>query len=161
MTQIDMTPGAARKRTTKNRIILAVIFALLALGLWGKLTHNGVYESVGFLPLLLALLVFMIRRDLRARRDPEFARQVAAERSKYLSAAKVNRWKNFRNHLIGALAGMAIVVGLHAAKRFAPALANLTRTDQLLYGGLAGVTLIVLGNFAWTTWKTRRVSAKP
>jgi|GEM_PF-5453717 len=161
MTQIDLPPVTAGKPALKSRIILAMILGLLALGVWGKITHNGLFESVGFLPLLLALLVFMIRRDLRARRDPQFARQAAAERSKYLSAAKANRWKNFRGHLIGALVGMAIVVALHAAKWFAPAMSKLSSTDQVIYGGLAGITLIVLGNLAWMAWKRRRVSAKP
>jgi len=88
----------APKRTTpRGWLALAMVIGLSGIGVLGKVTHNGVLEAVGFLPLLLALLIFMIRSDRRAKRDPEYAKKIAERRETYRNSdARRSSRRNFR-----------------------------------------------------------------
>ena len=143
-----MAEQQAPKRTTpRGWFFLAVFFGLLGVGGWGIATHNGLYEGIGFLPILLALLIFMIRNDRRAKRDPEYARELSEQQEKgreKRQAEQARSWARLVN-LAGWISVALVVVFLNDLQYVGWDLSATplkTRAFMVVIGAAAALTLI-------------------
>jgi hypothetical protein len=144
---------APRRTTPRGWLFLVAFFGLLGIGGWGKVIHNGLLEAIGFLPLLLAMLIFMIRSDRRAKRDPEYARKRAERREAYRNSdAGRSQRRNFK------IAWKSLAILLISAFVFAwlarqvPQVAKLwSSIPRLLYVPL----LIGIPTMLATLWQNR------
>jgi hypothetical protein len=103
----EASQQAPKRTTPRGWLVLAITFGLLGIGAWGRATHSGLLEAIGFLPLLLALIIFMIRSDLRAKRDPEYARKLAERREIYRNS---DARRSSRRNLKIALKALGILL---------------------------------------------------
>jgi hypothetical protein len=137
----------APKRTTlKGWFVLAILFGLLGIGFWGRATHDGLLQALGFLPLLFALLIFMIRSDRRAKRDPEYAARLAEIQQKN-RFKKVSVWKNLVNR-IGWISVALTLVVLDILRKAGWNFGRLSLEMQIVTIVVAATAAVFLINFA-------------
>jgi MFS family permease len=137
-------------------MIIGELFVGLGIALWGRLAGDWRYMVIGLLVAGQAILIAVLLGKSRGAQDPEFARKLEETRAR----ARENRKRDARRRLVSIGVAMAVVLGALMVRRYLPAFTSLPKSDQRVYLLLGAITLIVLGNFAWTAWKKKRASAQ-
>ena len=140
-----------RRTTRLGWFVLAILFGLFGICGWGIVTDNGLYVAISVLPLLVALLIFKIISDRRAKRDPEYARKMEVTKAQARAAQS-----NPREAMISV--GLA-AVGVTAAmlgRKYIPGFESLPREQQRTYLIIGLIAANILGFIVYQTWKARR-----
>jgi hypothetical protein len=150
-----MAERQPQKRTTPlGWFVLAILFVLLGIGGWGIATDNGLYGAISSLPILLALLIFKIISDRRAKRDPEYARRI--EEARVRATAHTAAQSNSRQTMTSVGLAVAGFTAAMLGRKYIPGFSSLPREQQKSYLLIGLIAANVLGFIVYQMWKARR-----